>query len=158
MQVSHETIYQSLFLQAKGELRAGLRVELRTGRTRRISPSGSRPKPSGILDMVSISDRPKEADDRAVPGFWEGDLIIGKGGKSQIATLVERQTRFVMLVKIPYDRCADRVAYLLGKKKETLPDFMKESLTWDQGRELAAHKKFTIRTGMPVYFCDPHSP
>ncbi|RZS29598.1 integrase-like protein [Herbihabitans rhizosphaerae] len=108
--------------------------------------------------MVNISDRPKEADDRAVPGFWEGDCLIGKGGKSQIATLVERQTRFVMLVRIPYDRTAERVAPLLARKMETLPEFMKNSLTWDQGKELAAHKTFTMMTGMPVYFCDPHSP
>ncbi len=85
-------------------------------------------------------------------------MILGKGNKSQIATLVERQTRFVMLARIPYDRTAERVAYLLARKMETLPKFLRDSVTWDQGKELAAHKKFTIRTGMPVYFCDPHSP
>ncbi|WP_239406146.1 IS30 family transposase, partial [Frankia sp. Cj3] len=99
-----------------------------------------------------------EADDRAVPGFWEGDLIIGKGNKSQIATLVDRTTRFVMLVRIPYDRNAERVAYLLAKKMETLPEFFRNSVTWDQGKEMARHADFTVRTGMPVYFCDPHSP
>lgn len=108
--------------------------------------------------MVNISERPKEADDRAVPGFWEGDLIIGKGNQSQIATLVERTTRFVMLVRIPYDRNAERVAYLLAKKMETLPEFMRKSVTWDQGKEMARHAEFTIRTGIPIYFCDPHSP
>jgi IS30 family transposase len=108
--------------------------------------------------MVTISERPAEAEDRAVPGFWEGDLILGKASKSQIATLVERQTRFVMLVRIPYDRTAERVAHLLARKMETLPSFLKNSVTWDQGKELAAHEKFTVTTGLPVYFCDPHSP
>jgi transposase, IS30 family len=158
MRVSHETIYQALFLQARGELRTQLKLALRTGRTRRISPSRAGAAGGVILDMVNISDRPKEADDRAVPGFWEGDLILGKGNKSQIATLVERQTRFVMLVRIPYDRTAWRVAYLLARKMRTLPEFLRNSITWDQGKELAAHKEFTVRTGMPVYFCDPHSP
>ena len=111
-----------------------------------------------IAGMVNISERPKEADDRAVPGFWEGDLILGKGCKSQIATLVERQTRFVMLVRIPYDRSAERVAYLLAAKMETLPGFLRDSLTWDQGKELSSHEKFTVKSGMPVYFCDPRSP
>jgi IS30 family transposase len=105
--------------------------------------------------MVNISERPAEADDRAVPGFWEGDLIIGKGGKSQIATLVERTSRFTMLVRIPYDRCAERVAALLAKKMETLPEFLRNSITWDQGKEMARHAEFTVRTGLPIYFCDP---
>ncbi|ABD12620.1 MULTISPECIES: IS30 family transposase [Frankia] len=108
--------------------------------------------------MVDISERPKEAEDRAVPGFWEGDLIIGKGNRSQIATLVERTTRFVMLVRIPSDRTAERVAYLLAKKMGTLPEFLRNSVTWDQGKEMARHAEFTVRTGIPVYFCDPHSP
>jgi transposase, IS30 family len=108
--------------------------------------------------MVNISERPAEADERAVPSFWEGDLIIGKGSKSQIATLVERTSRFTMLVRIPYDRCADRVAALLARKMETLPEFLRNSVTWDQGKEMARHAEFTIRTGLPVYFCDPHSP
>lgn len=158
MRVSHETIYQTLFLQARGELRTQLKLALRTGRMRRISPSRTTQPPGRIVGMVNISERPKQAADRAVPGFWEGDLIVGKGGKSQIATLVERMTRFVMLVRIPYDRTAERVAWLLARKMETLPDFMKNSITWDQGKELAAHAKFTVKTGMPVYFCDPHSP
>lgn len=158
MRVSHETIYQTLFLQARGELRTQLKLALRTGRTRRISPSRTSTTRGKIAGMVNISERPKEATDRAVPGFWEGDLILGKGNKSQIATLVERQTRFVMLVRIPYDRTAERVAGLLAKKMLTLPEFLRNSLTWDQGKELSAHKMFTIRTDMPVYFCDPHSP
>jgi transposase, IS30 family len=158
MRVSHETVYQTLFLQARGELRTQLKLALRTGRTKRVSPSRAAQTRGRIVGMVNISERPKEADDRAVPGFWEGDLLLGKGNKSQIATLVERSTRFVMLVRIPYDRTAERVAYLLAKKMETLPDFLKNSLTWDQGKELAAHATFTVNAGIPVYFCDPHSP
>ncbi len=158
MPVSAETIYQTLFLQARGELRTQLKLALRTGRTRRISPSRTAETRGKISNMVNISDRPKEADDRAVPGFWEGDLILGKSNRSQIATLVERQTRLVMLVRIPYDRTADRVSHLLARKMETLPDFLRNSVTWDQGKELAAHERFTVRTGLPVYFCDPHSP
>ena len=158
MRVSHETIYECLYLQARGELRTQLRLALRSGRTRRVSHSRTSQVRGRIVDMVNISERPKEADDRAVPGFWEGDLIIGKGGKSQIATLVERTTRFTMLVRIPYDRTAERVAILLAEKMRTLPDVLKNSVTWDQGKELARHKDFTIKSGIPVYFCDPHSP
>ncbi len=108
--------------------------------------------------MVNISERPAEAEDRAVPGFWEGDLIIGQGGRSQIKTLVERSSRYVMLVRVPYDRTADRVAIVLAQKMATLPAFLRNSITWDQAKELAAHAKFTVATGIPVYFCDPHSP
>ena len=116
MRVSAETIYQTLFLPARGELRTQLTLALRTGRTRRISPSRTAETRGKIQNMVTISERPQEAEDRSVPGFWEGDLILGKGNKSQIATLVERQTRFVMLVRIPYDRTAERVAHLLARK------------------------------------------
>jgi IS30 family transposase len=158
MRISHETIYESLYLQARGVLRTELTLALRSGRARRVSRSRASASRGKIKDMVNISARPAEADDRAVPGFWEGDLIIGKGNKSQIATLVERTTRFVMLVRIPYDRNAERVATLLAKKMETLPEFLRNSVTWDQGKEMARHADFTIRTGMPVYFCDPHSP
>jgi IS30 family transposase len=120
MHVSHETIYQTLYLQARGELRTELKLALRQGRARRVPRSRASLSRGKIPNMVNISERPAEADDRAVPGFWEGDLIIGKGGKSQIATLVERTSRFTMLVRIPYDRCADRVAALLARKMETL--------------------------------------
>lgn len=157
MRVSAETIYQTLFLQAKGELRAEVRTALRTGRVQRRGRNEARPS-GQIRDKLLISDRPAEAEDRAVPGFWEGDLIIGKDHASQIATLVERKTRYVMLVQIPYDRSADRVALLLAAKMKSLPDLLKNSLTWDQGSEMAAHASFTIATGMPVYFCDPRSP
>jgi transposase, IS30 family len=156
--VSHETIYECLYSQARGELRTQLTLAPRQGRTRRVDRSRAASTRGKIQDMVNIGERPKEADDRAVPGFGEGDLIIGKGGKSQIATLVERTTRFVMLVRIPYDRTAERVAAPLARKMETLPDFMRDGVTWDQGKEMARHADFTIRTGMPVYFCDPHSP
>jgi transposase, IS30 family len=156
--VSHETIYECLYLQARGELRTQLKLALRTGRTRRVPHSRSSQAKGQITGMVNISERPKEAEDRAVPGFWEGDLIIGKGGKSQIATLVERKTRFTILVRIPYDRTAERVAGLLARKMESLPEILKKSITWDQGKEMARHADFTMKTGIPVYFCDPHSP
>lgn len=158
MRVSHETIYQCLYLQAKGQLRTDLRLALRQGRARRVPRTRPAVARGTIPNMINISERPAEVEDRAVPGFWEGDLIIGAYGRSQIATLVERATRFVMLVRIPYDRTSDRVAIQLALKMQTLPDFLKKSITWDQGKEMAAHEKFTITTGMPVYFCDPHSP
>lgn len=158
MRVSHETVYECLYLQARGTLRTELKLALRQGRTRRVDRSRPTVARGTIRDMVNISERPVEADDRAVPGFWEGDLIIGKGGKSQIGTLVERRTRFVMLIRIPYDRTAERVAVLLAEKMETLPRFLRNSVTWDQGKEMADHAEFTVRTGIPVYFCDPHSP
>jgi IS30 family transposase len=158
LRVSHETIYECLYLQARGELRTELKRALRSGRTRRVARTRSSQARGQISGMVNISERPKEAGDRAVPGFWEGDLIIGKGGKSQIATLVERKTRFTILVRIPYDRTADRVAGLLARKMMTLPKILRNSITWDQGKEMARHADFTMKTGMPIYFCDPHSP
>ncbi len=150
--------YECLYLQARGELRTQLKLALRQGRTRRVSRSRVTVARGKIPDMINISERPVEAEDRAVPGFWEGDLIIGQGGKSQIATLVERASRYVMLVRIPYDRTAERVAALLARKMETLPEFLRNSITWDQGKEMAAHAKFTVKTGIDIYFCDPHSP
>jgi IS30 family transposase len=158
MRVSHETIYESLYLQARGELRTQLKIALRQGRTHRVSRSRTTVARGKIREMINISERPVEAEDRAVPGFWEGDLIIGKGGKSQIATLVERTSRFTMLVRIPYDRTAQRVSALLAQKMETLPEFLRNSVTWDQGKEMADHASFTVKTGIDVYFCDPHSP
>jgi IS30 family transposase len=158
MRVSHETIYQTLFLQARGELRTQLKLALRTGRAQRVPHGSTRPKQARIAGMVNISERPPEVEDRAVPGHWEGDLIIGKGGKSQIATLVERRTRFVMLARIPYDRGADRVSLILSRHITRLPESLRQSLTWDQGVEMAAHAKFTVATNVPVFFCDPHSP
>src|SRR5918912_3863311 len=158
MRVSHETIYETLYLQARGELRTELKLALRQGRAKRVPRSRAALSRGKIPGMVNISERPAEADDRAVPGFWEGDLIIGKGGKSQIATLVERTSRFTMLVRIPYDRTAERVAALLAQKMEKLPEFLRNSVTWDQGKEMARPAEFTVRPGLPVDFCDPHSP
>jgi transposase, IS30 family len=158
MRVSAETIYESLSLQARGELRTQLKIALRQGRTCRVRRSRPAVARGKIRDMVNISERPAEAADRAVPGFWEGDLILGKGGTSQIATLVERTSRFTLLVRIPSDRTATRVSILLGQKMEHLPEFLRNSMTWDQGKEMADHANFTVKTGIDVYFCDPHSP
>jgi IS30 family transposase len=157
MRVSHETIYQSLFVQGRGALRAELTRCLRTGRARR-RPAG-RAKPSGELaDMILLSERPAEVDDRAVPGHWEGDLIIGKANRSAIGTLVERQTRFVMLVALPHGRTAEAVRAALAERILSLPAELRRSLTWDRGKEMAEHVRFTVETGVQVYFCDPHSP
>jgi IS30 family transposase len=157
MWVSHETIYQSLFVQGRGALRAELTRCLRSGRARR-RPAG-RARPSGELsDMVLVSDRPAEVEDRAVPGHWEGDLIIGKGTHSAIGTLVERQTRYVLLVALPHGRTAEAVRTALAARIQTLPEQLRRSLTWDRGKEMAEHVRFTVDTGVTVYFCDPHSP
>jgi IS30 family transposase len=156
MRVSHETIYQSLYVQARGELRRELSKCLRTGRTHRKA-QGRVERRGRIQEMVMISERPAEIEDRAVPGHWEGDLLLGKGGKSQVATLVERSTRFVMLAALD-DRTAGHVGEVLADRIQTLPTELRRSLTWDQGRELAEHKAFSIKTGVPVYFCDPRSP
>lgn len=156
--VSHETIYQCLYLQGRGGLRSELRKALRTGRARRRSRDHERKTPTRIGDMVLISERPAEIEDRAVPGHWEGDLIIGKNSKSQVGTLVERSTRFVMLVRLPHDRSANTVRKAIARKITHLPQALKRSLTWDQGTEMAEHVRFTVATGVPVYFCDPRSP
>jgi IS30 family transposase len=157
MWVSHETIYQSLFVQGRGELRRELHRCLRTGRARRRSRN--RLENRGTLrEMVMISDRPAEADDRAVPGHWEGDLILGKNAKSAVGTLVERSTRYVMLLHLPDGKEAAKVNDALRKTITELPDDLMRSITWDQGKELAYHASFTVDTGVQVYFCDPHSP
>lgn len=154
--VSHETIYKSLYVQGRGELRRELARCLRTGRAarrsrRRVETRGK------IAGMVMISERPAEAGDRAVPGHWEGDLIAGKSNKSFIATLVERSTRYVLLAQVSDSR-AETVAAALAARAATLPGHLWRSLTWDQGHEMARHAAFTVATGIPVYFCDPHSP
>lgn len=158
LRVSHETIYETLYLQARGELRTELKLALRRGRVHRVPRGSTRPKAARIAGMVNISDRPAEAADRAVPGHWEGDLIIGKASRSQVATLVERTTRFVLLARIPHDRTADRVASILSRVMGELPESLRRSLTWDQGVEMADHAVFRVKTDIPVFFCDPHSP
>jgi len=159
MWVSHETIYQALYVQPRGELARLVKEALRTGRTRR-KPQGRNTTegPGKIKDMVNISERPAEADDRAIPGHWEGDLIIGKNQASQIATLVERTTGFVLLLHLPEDRRAATVADAMTAKISDLPEVLRLSLAWDQGKEMALHTKITEATGLPIYFCDPHSP
>jgi transposase, IS30 family len=157
--VSHETIYKALYLQGRGGLRKELTAALRTGRARR-RPRGSRAgwKGSSIRDMVMIADRPAEAADRAVPGHWEGDLLEGAHHRSFIATLVERTSRFTMLVQLPEGKAAPHVAGQLADKITQLPDALRRTLTWDQGGEMGRHQDFTVATGVAVYFCDPHSP
>jgi IS30 family transposase len=158
MQVSHETIYRTLFIQSRGALRKQLTAHLRTGRVIR-RPAGTRLPDGrgGRPGILNISERPAEADDRAVPGHWEGDLVFGKR-MSPVATLVERSTRFVMLVALPSGHKADLVADALAAKITTLPAALTRTLTWDQGHEMAQHVRFTEATGIEVYFCDPKSP
>jgi IS30 family transposase len=159
MRVSHETIYKTLFVQARGALRKELTVCLRSGRTqRRPRLRGEQAKRGRIQNMVMLSERPPEVEDRAVPGHWEGDLIIGKGGRSAIGTLVERSSRFVMLFRLPKGRSAEEVRVALTRTITRLPTELRRTLTWDQGNEMADHVRFTTDTKVEVYFCDPHSP
>jgi IS30 family transposase len=157
--VSHESIYQAIYIQGRGTLRKELAQCLRTGRAKRRPrvASGNGAEQGRIPDMINISQRPAEAADRAVPGHWEGDLIIGKGGRSAVATLVERSTRFGMLIKIE-NKTAEHVAERLTQAVHRIPQQLVKSLTWDQGTEMAQHHQFTIATGVAVFFCDPHSP
>jgi len=156
MQVSHETIYQTLFIQARGALKKELQQHLRSRRAIRRSVHSSKGEDRQIPDMVSISERPASAEDRALPGHWEGDLIAGSNN-SYIATLVERHTRYVMLMKVA-DRKTETVINALIEHSKRLPDELYKSLTWDRGKELTDHKRFTLATDIKVYFCDPNSP
>lgn len=157
-QVSHETIYRSLFIQARGALKKELLAHLRRTRVMRRSRHHTQKTDNHgrIIDTVSISERPATVEDRAVPGHWEGDLLCGSKS-SQIATLVERQSRYVMLVKLAA-KDTETVTNALIKNARTLPQELYKSLTWDRGKEMAAHRRFTLATDIKVYFCDPHHP
>jgi IS30 family transposase len=158
MRVSHETIYVSLFVQSRGALRKELTRYLRSGHATRRPLGYSVMNGQGQLrGTINISERPAEANDRAIPGHWEGDLIFGKR-MSAVATLVERKSRFVMLIGLPNGHTADVVADALAAKIGELPAQLRRSITWDQGKEMAQHARFSIETGVPVYFCDPRSP
>jgi IS30 family transposase len=159
MRVSHETIYRTLFVQARGALRKELTACLRSGRAQRrprlrVEQSGA----GRLRNVVLISDRPPEVEDRAVPGHWEGDLIIGKGGRSAIGTLVERSSRYVVLIRLPKGRSAEEFRAALTRTVSKLPAELRRTLTWDQGKEMAEHVRFSMDTDMQVYFCNPHSP
>lgn len=156
LRVSPETIYRSLFVQGRGVLRKELTAHLRSGRPMRRPRHVAPPGRSRIVGAVSISERPPEVEDRAVPGHWEGDLLIGTAS-TQVATLVERSTRYLLLVKLDTKR-AEVVAEALAASVATLPEQLRRSLTWDRGTELADHADFTLATDVAVYFCDPHSP
>lgn len=158
MRVSHETIYQSLFVQGRGELRRELTRCLRSGRTHRKNRSAGTPGGSSVRHMVMISERPAEVDDRAVPGHWEGDLIPGAGGRSAVGTLVERTSRLVLLLHLTNGRTASDVEAAMRKAVRSLPRELMKSITWDQGAEMATHADFSVATGIPIYFCDPHAP
>jgi IS30 family transposase len=156
--VSHEAIYEAIFVQAKGELRKELAACLKLARAKRHrGHDGRKTGHSGIVGMVNISERPAEAADRAVPGHWEGDLVKGRANRSAVATLVERSTRFGFLLKLE-DQSAAHVAERIEERIRTLPEHLTRSLAWDQGREMAEHVRISVATGVPVYFCDPSSP
>jgi IS30 family transposase len=157
MQVSHETIYQAIYVQGRGALRRELAACLRTGRALRKPRRTAEERRGRIPGMVNISERPAEVADRAVPGHWEGDLIIGAKNPA-IGTLVERPARFVLLLHLPAGHGADQVAAAMTGAMGTLPAQLRRSLTWDQGTEMAGHAQIAMATGMEIYFCDPHSP
>jgi IS30 family transposase len=156
MNVSHETIYRSLYVQARGALKSELKAYLRTGRARRRPRRERKVGTASIVDGISISERPPEVADRAVPGHWEGDLIFGNV-HSYIATLVERTTRFCILVKVP-SKDTHQVTEAIRKQISKLPEHLRKSLTWDRGSEMSAHKAFSVASNIPVFFADPRSP
>ena len=158
MRVSHETIYQSLYLQSRGALRRELTACLRTGRAIRRPKKRSDERRGRIAGMINISERPAEAEDRAVPGHWEGDLIIGKDSGSAIGTLVERSTRYCMLLHLPGRHGALEVQQAVLGAIALMPEQVRASLTWDQGVEMSNHVTISAASGLDVYFCDPHSP
>ncbi|MFT4044894.1 MAG: IS30 family transposase [Gordonia sp. (in: high G+C Gram-positive bacteria)] len=159
MRVSHETIYQALYFQARGGLKKEVQQALGTGRTRRKPQRREGERYQRFVDpMVMISDRPAEVEDRAVPGHWEGDLITGEQNKTAIGTLVERSTRYTMLLHLPDGHDAEQVRDAIITAMKDFPAHLRGSLTWDQGAELARHKQITVATDMQVYFCDPASP
>ncbi|WP_067793394.1 IS30 family transposase [Nocardia amikacinitolerans] len=158
MRVSHETIYQSIYVQGRGGLRREIHTQLRTGRAVRRPRRRAGQRLARIPDMITISQRPPEIADRAVPGHWEGDLIIGKDGASAIGTLVERMTRFVLLLHLPYDHSALAVQEAMITKMAALPAILRRTLTWDQGIEMRNHAQIAAATDLDIYFCDPHSP
>ena len=158
MHASVETIYQAIYLQARGELKQELKRAMRQGRTARRPQGGQGRKPRFREPMAMISERPPEIEDRAVPGHWEGDLITGSRNKSAIGTLVERTTRFTILLHLPDGHDAEHVQQAIIDKMQHLPKLLRNSLTWDQGAELALHKRIGASLDMAVYFCDPHSP
>ena len=158
MRISHEAIYQALYIQGRGALRRELTACLRTGRALRKPRRRADGRRERIKDKILISERPAEAEDRAVPGHWEGDLIVGEDSGSAIGTLVERSTRFVMLLHLPTDHGAEAVRDAIVAQINTLPAALRRSLTWDQGIELARHAEITFAADLPVYFCDPHAP
>jgi IS30 family transposase len=157
MWVSHETIYKSLYVQGRGELRRELARCLRSGRAAR-KHRGRADLRGQLKDIIPISERPAEVEDRAVPGHWEGDLIIGKDGNSAIGTLVERSTRFVILLHLPEGRGASAVREAMTTAIRTLPAVLVRSITWDRGKEMAEHATFTVETDVDIYFCDPYAP
>ncbi|MGH2799201.1 MAG: IS30 family transposase [Thermoleophilaceae bacterium] len=158
MWVSTETIYQSLYVQSRGALRRELTRCLRTGRALRQPGRKAGQRKNRIPNMINIAERPPEAEDRAVPGHWEGDLLIGKRNATAIATLVERSTGYAMLVALPDGYKPEQVAPALARKVQTLPEALRRSLTWDQGPEMRDWKQVRIDAGIEVYFCDPHAP
>jgi IS30 family transposase len=156
--VSHETIYQALYVQTRGTLRADLHKQLSLKRSARRCRSGTQRGASPYREAFKISQRPAEVEDRAVPGHWEGDLILGTANGSAVGTLVERSTRFTILLHLPGRHDAESVADAMIKEMRQLPEHLRRSITWDRGTELAAYQRIQLKLGAPVYFCDPHSP